>query len=136
MKSKIDRQIETRRELTRLEEEKKTAIKAVEDAPDEVWDAVYNKYASEISRLHSVLFYLDYPEPRNAWFKNFCKSFGKCEARRITYKQAEIFMRYGEHAHYYESGRGTTYYCSVDGIGYKCLVFTEREPAYLYTVKL
>ena len=120
----------------KLSAEKETALEKLDDADDETFWKVADDYSRKMNALLNRVFYLEYPEPRNAWFKTFSESFKTGENQKISQKQAAIFMRYGEQKHEYESGRGTSYFCRVGNRGFKCQVFTEREPAYITIIEL
>lgn len=88
--------------ISALEAKRKAALEAagsIED--DDEWDAESMRIHTELSPLTLAIEcgWLEYPEPRSDWFKNFVSSFGLCESRRISEKQMEIFRRYCEEEH-------------------------------------
>ena len=132
------RNIEKRDELVRqareMEKLKKEAYKALDpDMDDDEWYEATAKLDKEYDfcKLLNKAHALEYPEARNKWFKEFVESFGTCESRRISQKQAAVFVRYSEESHYKDWGRGMTYYVRCNGKLIKTMVFTEREPAYV-----
>jgi len=147
MKSIYEQRREWWNTLTALKTEmqaKVDALTAEDEAlpggmPDEQWDerhdAIHAEYEPRIDQAARRWFWLQYKQTRNEWFKRFVESFGLCDSRRITRKQGEIFMRYSEMSHDYESGRGTTYYVRCDGKCIRTRVFSQHEPCYVTIIE-
>ena len=138
IKRNINKRRELWDELQKLRAEKEAALDSISntDAGDILFDEKEKEYSERIEQVYNLLFYLEYPEPKNTWFRTFSESFKTGNAIRISQKQAEIFIRYSEQSHEHETGRGTSYYCKVGNRGFKCQVFTIREPAYLTITEL
>lgn len=104
----IGRNFEKREEFNKaikaLELAREEMLSAVpENIPDDEWEEktehVWSQFDEEIAKLRLRCFALEYPECRNAWFKNFVESFGICESKKVSSKQADIFYRYTEQSH-------------------------------------
>ena len=106
-----------------LEAERDAALQALEEADDDIYYATDDRYRAMIFRLIDEKHFLEYPEPRNKWFRDFAESFETCKSRRISKKQADIFAKYGE------CHQGTTYGCRVNNRGYE-MTYYARD-AYL-----
>ena len=123
------------RRLMEIHAERESALASVPVDNDEVYDAVWDKFSSMETAVYNKWFFLDYPEPKNAWFRGFAESFGECKDKRISEKQAGVFMKYMEESHNPEYGRGTSYYCRIGNVGYKLTMFPSHKPGYLTTTK-
>ena len=97
-------------------------------------DSIWKRYNT--SALHRKMFSLEYKESRNEWFRSFVRSFGICDAKRITHRQGEILMRYSEPTHDREMGRGMKYYVRVDDLFITTLAFSEHEPCFVTIEKI
>lgn len=119
----IRRNYKERQELWRKAQELDRAkLEAFDAIPDELDDDEYNAEFDRIREeydstpLYTKLLALEYRECRNDWFRNFVKSFGVCESKRISYKQAQVMLRYSEQRHEYRPGRGMDYYVRVGNL--------------------
>lgn len=101
-----------------------------DDEIDALDDKIHKKYA-EIWTLRSRAQWLEYPQARNSWFTDFVKSFGLVKNKQISQKQADVFEKYSEKAHWHEYGRGTRYRVRVGNLCIETLRFTRNEPCYL-----
>ena len=128
----IQRNLNKRKELFALvkamEAQKQIAIDSLDTAlSDEEWDQKIDEIDQKfdtmpiIIKIHS----LEHPESRNEWFRKFVQSFGICESKRITRKQADIFYRYSEGNHDHESGRGLSYFVNVNNLFCECRIYPE-----------
>ena len=140
------RNYERRRALTqqikRIEAERAAAIESLYEQDEaEQWDderwlrehaAFCERYSTEALILER--FALEYPETRNSWFADFVKSFGLCESRRITGRQAEVLRKYSEPAHEARNIHGIEYYVRVGNLLAKTTFYGEGKHGYL-TVK-
>lgn len=117
--SNISRNFEEREEIIRkirdIEDAKKNALDAIEHLSDDEYEKAFNEIEERYSTaaFNLRLTALEYKECRNEWFKKFVESFGICEDRRITKKQADIFVKYAEPTHnksWFERGK---YYVRV-----------------------
>lgn len=126
------------KQIQKMKQDKEAAWDAIDDLDDESWDEEFDRIAKEYdtTNLFNKMFYLEYPESRNEWYKGFVQSFGVCKNKRISNKQAEIFTRYCEAEHEYSYGRGSNYYGRCGNLGIKCTVFTIHEPAYVTIIEL
>lgn len=109
--------------IAALKAEREAELKRIEAAEDEVYFAIEDRYNEIIKRLIDEKHFLKYPEPRNAWFRDFAESFETCKSRRVSKKQADIFAKYGE------CHQGTTYGCRVNSRGFE-MTYYARD-AYL-----
>lgn len=114
----------------------------VDALPDEMdfdeWNTAYSEIMARYDDSALVLKEkaLEYKESKNAWFSDFVKSFGICNSRRITHKQAEIFVRYSEARHEWRSGRGMQYFVRVGGLFIETHIYSEKEPGYVTITEL
>jgi hypothetical protein len=110
--------------------------------PDDMEDEAYDNAVDEAFKRYNTLpIYekiraLEYKESRNAWFRDFVKSFGICKDRRVTRKQAEVFARYSEPRHEWRSGRGMQYYVRVGNLFIETWIFSQNEPGYVTITEL
>lgn len=128
----IQRNLDKRKKLFALvkamEAQKQADIDSLDTAlSDEEWDKqideIDQKYDTMpiVIKIHS----LEYPTSRNEWFKKFVHSFGVCESKRITRKQADIFYRYSEGNHDPDYSRGQSYFVNVDNLFCECRIYPE-----------
>lgn len=110
--------------------------------PDDMEDEAYDNAVDEAFKRYNTLpIYekiraLEYKESRNAWFRDFVKSFGIFKDRRVTRKQAEVFARYSEPRHEWRSGRGMQYYVRVGNLFIETWLFSQNEPGYVTITEL
>lgn len=98
-------------------------------------DAIKAKYDDRIFQCSRRHYWLQYKSCRNDWFKGFVESFGLCESKRISRKQAEIFMRYCQPQIEHENARGLRYLARVGNVCVKCSFYGEHQPAYVTIVE-
>lgn len=109
---------------------------------DEKWTEEHNKVRAQFDQipLYNLIFALEYKEVRNQWFKSFLESFGICESKQITIKQAAIFEKYCEQEHTAHMSRsrtnGTMYYARCNGKFIKCSVFHTVNRGYVTITEL
>lgn len=128
----ISRNLEKRRLLWQqaraMEAQKEKEIASLDDSlSDEEWDAALEEIENrlDVMPICQKIISLEYPQARNEWFKKFVDSFGVCESRRISRKQADIFYRYSEGNHERESGRGLSYFVNVGSLFVETRIFPE-----------
>ena len=123
----------------RAEQDKLDAEDIANPMEEEEWysrmDAIDAKYDDRISQCSRRHYWLGYKSCRNTWFKGFVESFGLCESRKISHKQAEIFMRYCETQKEYQNARGMRYLARVGNFCVKCSVYGDNRPAYVTIIE-
>lgn len=111
-----------------IDERRHNEIAALDDSmDDEAWDAAVDEIEKRLDSLpiYKKIISLEYPSAKNEWFRSFADSFGLCDSKRISKKQADIFCRYSEGNHERESGRGISYFVNVGKKFIECKVFPE-----------
>ena len=105
---------------------------AYEALPDDLTDDQEEQAITEIEKKYDIsdlllkLNSLEYPQVKNTWFHGFIKSFGLCEDKRISAKQAKIFQRYAEEDHYPNyANHGAKYFCNVGNLFIKIYIFHD-----------
>ena len=106
-----------------------------DDEWDSRLDAIEAKYDDRILQCSRRYYWLQYKSCRNEWFKGFVESFGICESRKISRKQAEIFMRYCQSQIEHENARGLRYLARVGNLCVKCSVYGDHLPAYVTIIE-
>lgn len=112
-----------------LEAKRKAAMETADGIEDDdEWNAECERIFFNLSPLELAkeCGWLEYPEPRNDWFKSFICSFGMCDDRRISSKQMDIIERYAEREHEPEHGYGITYRCRIGVLRIKATRFPQR----------
>ena len=106
--------------------------KAFAALPDDLTDDEEERAITEIEKRYNTsdllfkMYALEYPKVKNTWFHDFIKSFGICENRRISCKQAEVIRKYAEEDHYPNiTNRGLKYFCNVGNLFITAHIFTE-----------
>ena len=118
------------RQARNMEEQRKKEVALLLDddsLSDEEWDKAHDEIIQRynVLPLYAKMHALEYPQTRNEWFKKFVGSFGICESRRISMKQADIFFRYSERNHDREMGRGDSYFVNVGSLFVETRIFPE-----------
>lgn len=124
----IDKRMELLRQAKAIQAQKEAEVDALDDSlSDEEWDDAFEEIYKrlDVRPLYAKMHALEYPQTRNEWFKKFVGSFGVCEARRISKKQADIFYRYSEGNHDREMGRGNSYFVNVGNLFVETKIFPE-----------
>lgn len=139
----ISRNLEQRKALMRkiedMKKDREAEIAAIpenmsDEDYDSAFDAIWAKY--DTLPISTKIIALEYPQTRDGWFKGFVESFGECSNRRITRKQADVFIRHSEPRHEWKSGRGMQYYVRVGDLFIRTEVFSQSEPGYVTIEKL
>lgn len=122
------KRIEIYKTIQAITEERQKALEAIpeglsEEEEENLFAELCEKY--DTTGMANKMYSLEYPKVKNAWFKSFVESFGTCEHRQITAKQANIFLRYGEADHYKSPDHGMKVCCNVNNLFIQAYIYPD-----------